>query len=91
MLAGRVSVLLTNVKESVRGVVPIIILIVFTILGGIIFMSIEGPNEKYELEKLKQERERLLEVYICVLIFLFDGVFLGHSISTQHNQTHDPH
>ncbi len=27
-----------------------------------LFRSIEGPNEKYELEKLKKEREQLLEV-----------------------------
>ncbi|KAI6191263.1 Ion channel [Aphelenchoides bicaudatus] len=61
MIAGKISDLMANVKASVRSFIPIIILIVFTLIGGVIFMSIEGPHEKYELEKLKHERERLLE------------------------------
>lgn len=62
MIVGRIADVLQNVKAGVRSFIPIIILIIFTLIGGIIFMSIEGPNERYELEKLKHERDRLLEV-----------------------------
>jgi hypothetical protein len=62
MIAGRVSWLISSLKESVRSFIPIIILLFFTLIGALIFMSIEGPNEKFELEKLRKERARLLEV-----------------------------
>ncbi|KAI6243841.1 Ion channel [Aphelenchoides fujianensis] len=61
MLAGKISVLLDEVRQGVRAFVPVIILVLFTLIGGAIFMAIEGPNEQYELEKLKHEREQLLE------------------------------
>jgi hypothetical protein len=39
----------------------VFILLLYTIIGAIIFMLIEGPNEEYEREKLRREREKLLE------------------------------
>lgn len=62
MLVGKIGLFLSNIKTGLRSFVPIIILIIFTLIGAVMFMSIEGPYEKYELEKLKHERERLLEV-----------------------------
>jgi hypothetical protein len=35
----------------------------YTVVGAIIFWLIEGPNEEYELGKMKWEREKLLEVF----------------------------
>ena len=40
---------------------PVLILLLYTVIGAIIFWLIEGPNEKYELEQLRREREKLLE------------------------------
>jgi hypothetical protein len=39
----------------------VLILLLYTVVGAIIFMLIEGPNEEYELEQLKRQREKLLE------------------------------
>ena len=36
-------------------------MLLYTVIGAIIFWLIEGPNEKYELEQLRREREKLLE------------------------------
>jgi hypothetical protein len=41
---------------------PIFVLLLFTVIGAVMFMLIEGPNEEYELEQLKRQREKLLEV-----------------------------
>lgn len=62
MIAGHVSSVLSNVKAGFRSLLPVVILIIYTIIGALMFMAIEGPNEKYELEKLHKERAELLEV-----------------------------
>ncbi|CAD5229143.1 unnamed protein product [Bursaphelenchus okinawaensis] len=61
MIAQHIANLMGNVKQGVRSVLPVIILLVFTIVGAFMFLSVEGPNEKYQLEQLKMEREKLLE------------------------------
>uniref|UniRef100_A0A915D4A2 Potassium channel domain-containing protein n=1 Tax=Ditylenchus dipsaci TaxID=166011 RepID=A0A915D4A2_9BILA len=60
MFAGKVTIL-NDVKKSFKALVPIIVLLIYTVIGTVIFMAIEGPNEKYEKEQLKQQREKLLE------------------------------
>jgi hypothetical protein len=71
ILAGRVDWLLSNVKQNVRGCVPIIVLIVFTLIGAILFKTIEGPHEEEELRNLKAKREKLLEVGIFFVTIKF--------------------
>lgn len=61
MIAGKVSILLEDVKKGFKSFIPIIILLIYTAIGAVIFMAIEGPNEKYEMEQLRQQREKLLE------------------------------
>ncbi|KAK6032937.1 Ion channel, partial [Ostertagia ostertagi] len=40
---------------------PLLGLIVYTLLGAILFSELEGPNEQYELEQLKKQRKELFE------------------------------
>ncbi|CAD5234593.1 unnamed protein product [Bursaphelenchus xylophilus] len=61
MIAQHIANLMGNLKQGVRSVLPVVILLVFTIVGAFMFLSVEGPNEKYQLEQLKKEREKLLE------------------------------
>ncbi|KAL3072642.1 hypothetical protein niasHS_017616 [Heterodera schachtii] len=61
LIAGKAHILLTRFKHGFRSFVPILVLLVYTIIGALIFMLIEGPNEKYELEQLRQRRLKLLE------------------------------
>jgi len=61
MIAGKIALLMTSLKESVRSFIPVIILVVFTCIGGAIFVAIEAPNERFELEELRDERAKLLE------------------------------
>ncbi|KAI6205723.1 hypothetical protein M3Y94_00824700 [Aphelenchoides besseyi] len=61
MIAGKINVLLDNIRNGFRSVIPVVILVAFTIVGAAIFMTIEGPNELYELKKLRDERAKLLE------------------------------
>lgn len=63
MIVGRVVLgVLTDIKHGARSIIPIFVLVFFTVIGALIFMAIEGPNEKYEMEQLKLYREKLLEV-----------------------------
>ncbi|KIH49547.1 Ion channel, partial [Ancylostoma duodenale] len=40
---------------------PLLGLIVYTLLGALLFSELEGPNEQYELELLKKQRDELFE------------------------------
>ena len=61
MIAGKVHVLVHRFKHGFRSLLPVLILLMYTVVGAIIFWLIEGPNEEYELGKMKWEREKLLE------------------------------
>uniref|UniRef100_A0A914KWH5 Potassium channel domain-containing protein n=1 Tax=Meloidogyne incognita TaxID=6306 RepID=A0A914KWH5_MELIC len=61
MIAGQVQGLLQKFKHDFKSLIPIFVLCVYTIIGAIIFMLIEGPNEEFELDKLKTQRELLLK------------------------------
>uniref|UniRef100_A0A183BLS9 Ion_trans_2 domain-containing protein n=1 Tax=Globodera pallida TaxID=36090 RepID=A0A183BLS9_GLOPA len=61
LIAGRANFLLTRFKHGFKSFVPVLVLLVYTVVGALIFMLIEGPNEKYELEQLRQQRLKLLE------------------------------
>lgn len=64
MIAVHISNILKNIKKGFKALIPIFVLIIYTIIGGIIFMTIEGPNELYELELNHQNQEKLLEVIL---------------------------
>lgn len=62
LFAGRVSNFFTHLGQGIRGLLPLLVLLIYTIIGALIFMAIEGPNEQYQLEQLQKERDQLLEV-----------------------------
>lgn len=62
VVAQQVANIIQNLKDGVRGFIPLLILIILTLVGGFMFMAIEGPNEEYELRNLIVDRQRLLEV-----------------------------
>ncbi|VDL80286.1 unnamed protein product [Nippostrongylus brasiliensis] len=43
---------------------PLLGLIVYTLLGAILFSELEGPNEQYELEQLKKQRQELFDATV---------------------------
>lgn len=62
VVALKMTSLFSNVKQSLRGCIPIIVLIIFTLIGAILFKTVEGPHEEESLRLLKAKREKLLEV-----------------------------
>ncbi|KAE9547891.1 hypothetical protein FO519_008895 [Halicephalobus sp. NKZ332] len=61
VVAQQIANLFQTLKDGVRGFVPLVILIVLTLIGGFMFMAIEGPNEEYELRNKIIDRQRLLD------------------------------
>uniref|UniRef100_A0AC34FSV1 Potassium channel domain-containing protein n=1 Tax=Panagrolaimus sp. ES5 TaxID=591445 RepID=A0AC34FSV1_9BILA len=61
MIAQHVSQLFATLRQGVKGLYPLLILILLTLIGGFMFLAIEGPNEEYEIRKQMEEREKLLE------------------------------
>ncbi|VDM74269.1 unnamed protein product [Strongylus vulgaris] len=49
-------------KAPVSALLPLFGLILYTLLGALLFSELEGPNEQYELEVLKKQRNELFEV-----------------------------
>lgn len=65
MIAQQVSSMFASLRQGVKGLYPLIILILLTVIGGFMFLAIEGPNEEYEIRNLIEEREKLLEVILA--------------------------
>uniref|UniRef100_A0A914XM01 Potassium channel domain-containing protein n=1 Tax=Plectus sambesii TaxID=2011161 RepID=A0A914XM01_9BILA len=53
--------LFRSLQRGVKPLLPLLLLIIFTLLGAVMFMLIEQPNEIYQLKKLKEEREHYRE------------------------------
>lgn len=68
MIAGKIGLVFYSLRKGFKAFIPIIILIVFTLIGALIFMTIEGPNEKYELEQLKLKRQQQLDVSFYIMV-----------------------
>lgn len=69
MIVQKLAQVLSDLKSGIRSVVPVILLVFYSIIGALIFVSIEGPNEEYELRQLKAQREKLLEVRKNTVLF----------------------
>jgi RNase P/RNase MRP subunit p29 len=61
MIAQQISTLFSTLRQGVKGLYPLLILILLTVIGGFLFLAIEGPNEEYQIRKQVEEREKLLE------------------------------
>ncbi|KHJ97805.1 Ion channel [Oesophagostomum dentatum] len=44
-----------------HALLPLLGLILYTLLGALLFSELEGPNEQYELEQLKKQRDELFD------------------------------
>ncbi|EYC40737.1 hypothetical protein Y032_0599g466 [Ancylostoma ceylanicum] len=60
-IASTCSRLLASLQNQVKALLPLLGLIVYTLLGALLFSELEGPNEQYELELLKKQRDELFE------------------------------
>uniref|UniRef100_F1LFD9 TWiK family of potassium channels protein 18 n=1 Tax=Ascaris suum TaxID=6253 RepID=F1LFD9_ASCSU len=61
MIAEGVRTLLQAIRHGVQALIPIFLLLLYTVLGAVIFYYVESPNERTELETLASERAELLE------------------------------
>uniref|UniRef100_A0A914ZNI9 Potassium channel domain-containing protein n=1 Tax=Parascaris univalens TaxID=6257 RepID=A0A914ZNI9_PARUN len=61
MIAEGVRIILQTIRHGIQALIPIFLLLLYTILGAVIFYYVESPNEQTELETLKRERAELLE------------------------------
>uniref|UniRef100_A0A1I7WQ55 Ion_trans_2 domain-containing protein n=1 Tax=Heterorhabditis bacteriophora TaxID=37862 RepID=A0A1I7WQ55_HETBA len=57
-IAQGISHMFNQVRD---GLLPLFILLLYTVFGALLFRELEGPNEKYMLETLRKERDVLLE------------------------------
>ncbi|WKY14442.1 hypothetical protein Q1695_000187 [Nippostrongylus brasiliensis] len=63
-IARRCSGICGYLRNSARALLPLLGLIVYTLLGAILFSELEGPNEQYELEQLKKQRQELFDATV---------------------------
>ncbi|EGT41586.1 CBN-TWK-18 protein [Caenorhabditis brenneri] len=60
IVAQGVSTILTTFQKTFKGLLPLIILVAYTLLGAWIFWMIEGENEREMLIEQEKEREELI-------------------------------
>ncbi|PIO72275.1 hypothetical protein TELCIR_05801 [Teladorsagia circumcincta] len=60
-IARKCTGVLTGLRGQAKALLPLLGLIVYTLLGAILFSELEGPNEQYELEQLQKQRKELFE------------------------------
>jgi hypothetical protein len=62
MFAEHLAQFLGALEKGIRGLLPLLALLIYTLIGAYIFMHIEGPNEKFQLEESRRMHIMLLEV-----------------------------
>ncbi|KAF8383911.1 twk-18 [Pristionchus pacificus] len=60
-VASMAFVLRENLRSGVKSILPVLVLILYTILGALIFQWIEGDQETAEIDVLREMRERAIE------------------------------
>ncbi|CAO4386297.1 unnamed protein product [Caenorhabditis nigoni] len=60
IVAAGVSKVLTTFQKTFKGLLPLIILVIYTLLGAWIFWMIEGENEREMLIEQQKERDDLI-------------------------------
>ncbi|KAE9419390.1 hypothetical protein Angca_003338 [Angiostrongylus cantonensis] len=60
-IAHRCSALFSHLRDRTKALLPLLGLLLYTLLGAVLFCELEGPNEQYELAQLKKQREELFE------------------------------
>nr|pir hypothetical protein C24A3.6 - Caenorhabditis elegans [Caenorhabditis elegans] len=60
IVAQGVSTILTTFQKTFKGLLPLIILVAYTLLGAWIFWMIEGENEREMLIEQQKERDELI-------------------------------
>ena len=71
MFAKSWTKFLAELEQGIRGLLPLLVLVSYTIFGAFIFQTIEGPYEKFQLEKARREHILLLEVNFFMKYNLF--------------------
>lgn len=63
VLAQGLMQLFRSVQRGIKPLLPLVLLVIYTLLGAVMFMLIEQPNEIYQLQQTKQEREHYREEF----------------------------
>ena len=62
LIAGHVNEVVKSIQHGFKAFIPVVILLVYTFFGALIFMAIEGPNEEYQMELDIKKREVITQV-----------------------------
>ncbi|CAJ0578894.1 unnamed protein product, partial [Mesorhabditis spiculigera] len=92
MIAEWVRSLIGTFREGFRSLLPVFILALYTLVGAVLFMTLEAPNELNEMENLKKDREELMEKTAFKLNnirAMTPRVAYDHTLTSLENYTRD--
>jgi hypothetical protein len=61
MIFNTVSNVFSAIKADISSLVPMLILLIYTLFGAVLFLTIESPNEIYLMKEREAERARLVD------------------------------
>ncbi|CAI5455102.1 unnamed protein product [Caenorhabditis angaria] len=67
LLASGISTVVTTLQNTFKGLLPLFILAVYTIIGALLFREIEGPHEQQLLHDQQVERAEHLKRYVYLI------------------------
>ncbi|CAD6189235.1 unnamed protein product [Caenorhabditis auriculariae] len=67
VVASGVSRLFGQLRDGAKGMLPLLILAIYTIIGAILFRELEGPNEQHMLQEQQKDRDALMQRTIIKL------------------------